>query len=65
MKVKWYYCKWCGWDGWCYEDDSPNEWVWNGCSIDADIKHQGGPHRWIYKGKWHCDEEPDSKDFIG
>lgn len=65
MKVKWYYCRWCGWDGWCNADESPNEWAWNGCGCDASEEHQGGPHKWILKGKWHVDDEPDSDQYIG
>lgn len=59
MKIKWFYCKWCGWDGWIHDSESTDTMAWGGCGIDANKEHQGGPHRWISKGTWNADEEPD------
>lgn len=65
MEIKWYYCKWCGWQAWTHENEKPNSWANEGCDIDANPEHQGGPHRWIKQGVWHHEEEPNYKDYIG
>ena len=61
MTVICYECKWDCLQGWCYEGESPDEWAWGGCGPDAIKGHQGGPHKWIQKVKWHVDEAPAPK----
>lgn len=65
MEIKWYYCKWCGWQAWTRENEKTNAWVWGGCGIDASPEHQGGPHEWERQGVWSGDEEPEDEKYIG
>lgn len=65
MYVIWYECKWDCWQGWCHEGETPDEWVWSGCGCDASEEHQGGPHKWIRKGRFYVDDNPPEDQYIG
>ena len=65
MKIKWFECKWCSWQGWTHNNEGTDDMAWGGCGVDADSSHQGGPHQWNYIDTWNCDEEPDDDNYIG